>query len=151
MSNPFEIPLTDEQLSPQDASWKEILEETDWKELSDEKGSLSEIRCFLEQNLGKDIGTFIDPNTKNPIKLKLSSKHIRAIEGILNLLDHVQDAAANDIGDDKVFNSDESERCEHCHEPLSSYMTCPDGTNLIEVLGCTNPDCDGFDTDVLHG
>lgn len=91
-------------LVPQDASWGEILSDTDWSELRNHKGKLSDIRYFLEQHKGKKIGTFTDPNERKSKKLTLSDEHIEAIEGILNLLDCIQDAAANEIGEDKVFD-----------------------------------------------
>jgi hypothetical protein len=107
-----------------DASWKEILEETDWAELRTQKGKLSEI--LMEYH-------------KKGMKKKSDEKNIKrfsAIEGILSLLDHIQDAAANEIGEEKVFDH----RCE-CGEQLKNFVI-PDqtGKGLTETFGC--PKCD---------
>jgi hypothetical protein len=120
MSDPFEIPVGNEQLPPPDASWKEILEETDWASLRDQKAALSEIHEYLRKSKSN----------------KVHHRHTDAIEGILSLLDHLQDAAANEIGEDKVFDH----RCE-CGEQLKTFMK-PDasGKGLTETFGC--PKCD---------
>jgi hypothetical protein len=123
MNDSPEIPVSDEQLPPADASWKEILEETDWTLLRKQKEILSEI--LMEYH-------------KFGMKKKSDEKNIKrfdAIEGILELLDHLQDAAANEIGEDKVFDH----RCD-CGEQLKNFMK-PDSTGkgLTEIFGC--PKC----------
>lgn len=129
MTNPFnEIPLTNEQLPPSDASWKEILEDTDWDLLREQKERLQEIVLFLQGQLKK--------NKNNITKKELGESHFEAIDGLLNFIDVIQDAAANDIGEDKVF----AHVCE-CGEKLQYYIV-PDnvGNGLHEAFGC--PHCD---------
>jgi len=86
MTNFSEIAVTDEQLPPPDASWKEILEETDWSLLREQKEILEEIKNKFSK------------------KARSEPRYVETIEGILSLLDHIQDAAANDIGEEKIFH-----------------------------------------------
>lgn len=116
----LEQPLTDEQLPSADASWQEILEETDWNLLRDQKKALSEIRAFLRKSKSN----------------KIHHRHIDSIDGILELLDRLQDAAANYIGEDKVFGH----RCA-CGEQLKNFLKQDAvGNGLTEIFGC--PKCD---------
>jgi hypothetical protein len=74
------------------------------------------------------------------MKKKSDEKNIKrfsTIEGILSLLDHIQDAAANEIGEDKVFDH----RCDKCDGPLKNFMKPDDtGKGVSETFGC--PKCD---------
>lgn len=72
-------PAFSEQLPPPDPSWQEVLKETDWKMLREQKEVL--------------IATINSISfSPNPL------------DGILHFLDSVQDAAAEEIGEDKVFD-----------------------------------------------
>lgn len=99
----------DDALPPPDPSWKEILKETDWELLRKQKETLIRVSDF------------------NDIKDDMN--------GIINFLDHIQDAAAEEIGEETVFG----DTCSECGEPTKPFMK-DDGTNLEEVTGC--PDCD---------
>lgn len=117
-----EIPVGDEQLPPPDASWKEILEETDWALLREQKNYLNEVIDSLRKS--------------KPIKTQSRKHHqANALLGILELLDCLQDAAANEIGEDKVFDH----RCD-CGEQLKTFMVPGIGHSLEEKFGC--PKCD---------
>lgn len=126
MNNPLDgIPVSNEQNTPKffppghfdNASWEKILEETDWDLLREQKETL--------YNIIRD----------NPVSILLSVKQREHIEGVLNLLDNLQEATANELGDEKVFN-----QCAECGNQLKIIMKDMDGTNLEEVKAC--PECD---------
>jgi hypothetical protein len=110
--------ITSENLPFQDASWKAILEETDWALLVKQKNVLQEITNYFHKN---DKYHTIDVDSV-----------VFVIKGILSFLDHVQDAAANDIGEEKIFGP----ICNICGNFMTPVMIDTDGTNLETGFEC---------------
>ena len=81
-------PEDEDYLGPTDPSWKEVLEETDWSLLRDQKETLLGIlrKFHKKENL-------------------LPQNEREALDGIVNFLDSVQDAAAEEIGEETVFGN----------------------------------------------
>ena len=92
-----ELDFSDALRNISDASWQEILDQTDWTLLREQKVILSEILTEYHKLYHK-LGMKKKANEKNV-------KRFSAIEGIVNLLDHIQDAAANEIGEEKIFGN----------------------------------------------
>ena len=107
--------------------FQKLIKDIDWELLKKQKEYLiRELDHLSEENKN---------NSSNMALLVRNANRIENLEGMLAFVDSVQDAAAEVIGEDKVFGP----KCPACDTYMKVVVVEIDGANLEEQWEC--PEC----------